>query len=128
MKQTPSLGGHPVFRGFEALGVEPIDIAHMVGADIKRVNLWRGGLQRLPGPWAILLTRMLSTWIRSVDVAAERYAATPDGDAAGLGASTASRAENWLALANEANKDLTEEDAAEADRLAEERARAGHAA
>ena len=128
MNQTPSLGGHPVFRGFEALGVEPIDIAHMAGVDVKQVNLWRNGQQSLPGPWAVLLTRMLATWIRSVDVAAERYAATPGGDAAGLGASTASRAENWLALANEANKDLPAEDAIEADALAEKRARAGHAA
>ena len=132
MEQTPSLGGHPVFRGFESLGVEVIDIAHMAGVDVKQVNAWRGGKQILPGPWAILLTRMLATWLRSVDVATERYAATPDGDAAGLGASMASRAENWLALAEEANKDLPEEAAIEADRLADARANhtgnAGHAA
>lgn len=126
--QPTPLGGHPVFRGFEALGVETIDIAHMAGVEVKRVTTWRSGAERLPGPWAILLTRLLGAWIRSIDIAAGQYTSAPDGDAAGIGASKVNRAENWLLLAEEANKDFPAEDSLGADKLADERARAGHAA
>jgi len=128
MNAASPLGGHPVFRGFEALDVDMVDVARMAGVDIEQATQWRTGQARLPGPWAILLTRLLASWIRSIDIAAGQYATAPDGDAAGVGASKVNQAENWLSLAEEANKDFTAEDALEADELAQARARAGHAA
>ena len=105
------------------LGVGAADLARMCGVDEPLMENWRAGKSRLPGAWAILLTRMLATWVRNAGAAAAHDA--PDGDAAGLGGSKRDGAQNWLELAQETNKDFGPENAAEADKLAAERAAAG---
>ena len=131
LKTTPknaapsALAGHPVFRGFEMLGVAASDLARMCQVDEPLMENWRAGKTRLPGPWAILLTRMLATWVRNAGAAAAFDA--PDGDAAGLGGSKLDGAQNWLELAQETNKDFGTDDAHEADKLAAERTQSGTA-
>ena len=92
----------------------------MCGITPEQAEAWRAGRSTLPGPWAILMTRMLAIWVRNANTSSNQSA--PDGDAAGLGASRLDGARNWLELAEETNKDFTEDDAREADRLAADRA------
>ncbi len=98
--------GPSVFRGFEALGVDLSVLARIGNAPLEEVHSWRYGLKPLPAEWAILLTRLLASWVRAFETPAGHV----PGDAPpywrdeqrGL----LEVARNWLHLAEESLKDL----------------------
>ena len=98
--------GPPVFRGFEALGVNLSVLARIANVSEQEVYDWRYGLEPLPGEWAVLMTRLLGSWVRAFEIPPGHV----PGDAPPYWRDEQrwllEAARNWLHLAQEAIKDL----------------------
>lgn len=101
------LSGHPVFRGFGAIGAGPGDIARIVGQSSVTVENWATGRDPFPDEWAAYLTRLLAGWVRALE----------QGSGEG-GRESLAAGRNWLHLAQEAVKDLPPQAFAAAEKLA----------
>lgn len=102
---------HPVFRGFEAIGIKSSDLARMVGQPRQTLLDWRTGNPRMPDEWLVFLTKLLARLVEAMDQAPAPLG--PDDDGIAL-------ARNWLSLAEEALKDLPREAYEKATRIANE--------
>ena len=84
----------PVFRGYDALGIEIIDLAKMIGLGQEQLNIWRSNAEPLPDSWSIFLTDVLQRLVEGMEGSS---APVPLG---------AAMARNWLELAQENLTDL----------------------
>ncbi len=91
---------HPVFRGFEAIGIKTSDLARMVGQPRQTLLDWRSGTPPMPDEWLVFLTKLLARLVEAMDQAPAPLG--PDDDGISL-------ARNWLSLSEEALKDLPRE-------------------
>ncbi len=102
-------GRHPVFRGFEALGIGPGELAHMIHAPEGTVRAWQRSGPRLSDPWAILLTEFLGAWLNTPPEPLHNHPGYDDLNHA-EDREAARLAENWYELALESIRDLPEEE------------------
>jgi len=100
---------HPVFRGFEAIGIKTSDLARMVGQPRQTLLDWRNGTPPMPDEWLVFLTKLLARLVEAMDQAPAPLG--PDDDGISL-------ARNWLSLSEEALKDLPREAYEKAIRIA----------
>jgi hypothetical protein len=84
----------PVFRGYDALGIETADLAKMINLTPEQLAVWRSGAEALPDNWSIFLTDVLNRLVEGMEVGTT--AITND----------AAMARNWLELAQENIRDL----------------------
>jgi len=102
---------HPVFRGFEAIGIKASDLARMVGQPRQTLLDWRNGTPPMPDEWLVFLTKLLARLVEAMDQAPAPLG--PDDSGIAL-------ARNWLSLAEEVLKDLPREAYEKAIRIANE--------
>jgi len=84
----------PVFRGYDALGIEAADLAKMIGLPEAQLIVWGNSAEPLPDSWNIFLTNVLQRLIEGMEGSSE------------IVSSGAAMARNWLELSQENIKDL----------------------
>lgn len=102
-------GRHPVFRGFDALGIGMGELAHMTNVPERTVRAWQRGAPQLSAPWAILLTEFLGAWLITPPEPVRNHPGF--GELEHVEDREAARqAANWHELALESIRDLPEAD------------------
>lgn len=101
-------GRHPVFRGFEALGIGATELARIFNVAESTVHAWQRSAVQLPAPWAILLTDYLGAWLTTPPEPLRNHPASDDVNHAADREASA-QAQNWHELALESLKDLPKE-------------------